>query len=200
VTHDRIELSEDRPKRGRLVQAQTQMRAELRSADLFDEFIGVQKPRKRLCAGSATSEKPFQEEPHTPSRRHRRNGRATMRSDQGEGSAAVLGSERELLSDHASHGHSDDVRALPSKLVQDAHGILGHGGDRAKKRTPIAVTDAEVIVMTATVIATEIVHLRRPYGPRHTEPHDEQNRRTFGPEGAKRERRGRSRESSCHAP
>ena len=106
-----------------------------------------------------------------------------MRGDQGEAPATVRRAKRDLLSDHASHRNADDVGPIPPKVVHDPNRIIRHRGNGSKKRPTIALTDAQVIVMAAAMIRSELVHLRPPNRAPHAKPHDEEDRRPLLPKG-----------------
>jgi hypothetical protein len=105
--------------------------------------------------------------------------------------ATVRGTECQLLGDHAPHRNSDDVRTVPSKVVEDPNRVIGHRRNRPKERPAIALTDAEMVVVAAAVVALELVDLRPPNRPGHTEPHDEEHRRTLRTEDLIRQPRPR---------
>jgi hypothetical protein len=69
------------------------------------------------------------------------------------------------------------MRSIPREIIQDPNRIVGHRRNRPEERPAIALPNAEVVVVTATVVVLELVYLRPPNRTRHPEPHDEENRR-----------------------
>jgi hypothetical protein len=102
------------------------------------------------------------------------------------------------LGDHAAHRNADDVGPVPREVVQDPNRIVGHGGDRSKKWPAIAVTDAQMVVVAATMIFLELVHLRSPDSARHPEPHHEEDLRALLAEELVGQARRRLRKMLTH--
>jgi hypothetical protein len=121
-----------------------------------------------------------------------------VRRDQGQAPAPVRKTEPELLGDHATHRNADDVRSVPREVVQNPNRILGHCRDRSKKWPAVAVTDPQMIVVAATMIALELVHLRSPDSARHPEAHDEEDRRALLAEELVRQARRRLGKMRTH--
>ena len=152
VARDRMELSKDSSKRGRSVQAHTQMRAHPFRPDRLEELRGVEQARKGLHPNLAAAEQPFEKQTHPFERRKRGDRRAIVSRDQRETLATVGRTKRDLLRDHASHRHTDDVRPIPTKIVHDPDRIFGHRRNGSKKRPTVAVADAQMVVVAATMV------------------------------------------------
>ena len=103
---------------------------------------------------------------------------AGMGRDQRQAPHALGARERELLRDHASHRHTDDVGVREPDCVEHASGVARHRRHRRPSLGRVALADSEVIVEDHPVRRREAVRLRAPDRAAHPETHHEEHRGT----------------------
>ncbi len=115
---------------------------------------------------------------------------AFVRGDERQTLQSMLRGERELLRDHAAHGHADHVALVPAELVHHAQGVVRHGLHGPGARGPVALPDASVVQPGQAVLPLEPIDLRTPDVSAHAETHQEQDARTLGSCGPVGDMRG----------